>query len=55
MMAIARHVPPGAERPVRLAIDDLSEGTELAAIARPTAKIEVITGRRRAADMMSNF
>ena len=48
---MARHVPPGAERPVKRATDALIDGALPAAIARPVANIEEITGRRRAADI----
>jgi len=51
MIAMARHVPPGAERPVKRATVALTEELLPAAIAKPAANIEEITGRRRAADM----
>jgi len=51
-IATIRHVPPGAERRVYLAKEARTEGTRPAAMTRPAARILVITGRRRAADIL---
>ena len=51
-IATSRHVPAGVERRVYRAKEVRMEGTRPAAMARPAARMLVMTGRRRTADIL---